>query len=129
MKYFFAVLIALALFLPLSAQQKDEKKTEPKKEEKKEEKKPADDKPKPLFEGKSGFKSSRQTREEAAAAFNGVDEDGKVLKGKLNESPSSADSANAQSLVAYKPSESDLATFVTEGNLKPPAPKAAEQKK
>jgi hypothetical protein len=111
-----SAIFALASILP--AQQKDAKQPEPKKEEKKDEKKPPEEKPKPLFEGKTGFKSSRQTTDQATLGFNGVDDNGKVPKDLLEASPSGSDFASAQTLAAHRPGSAELDQFLNEGNLK-----------
>jgi hypothetical protein len=88
----------------------------------------SDDKAKPLFQGKSGFKSSRQTKDQATLGFNGLDPNGKVDQAMLNAAPTGMDMVNAKSLIAFAPTKAELEKFLAEGSLKAPAPKAAESK-
>src|SRR5262249_4429113 len=70
-----------------------------------------DNAPKPLFQGNLGIKSSRQGKDSAALGFNGVGEDGLPDKAKMAEPVLKTDKFSAMSLVAYGPTQEELAKF------------------
>jgi hypothetical protein len=82
--------------------------------------------PKPLFQGNLGIKSSRQGKDSAALGFNGVGDDGLPDKTKMAEAPVKADKFSAVSLIAYGPTQEELAAFMASGNLKAGAGPAAQ---
>jgi hypothetical protein len=82
--------------------------------------------PKPLFQGNLGIKSSRQGKDSAALGFNGLDPEGHVTKEAMAKSPTKQDKFTAMSLVAYTPTQEELAKFMASGNLKAGTPPAAQ---
>jgi hypothetical protein len=80
------------------------------------------DKPAPLFGGSLTIKKSRQTTDNAALGFNGVDPNGQVQQAFLSASPSEDNARKAQALATYKPTAAELAAFEKEGGLSQNAP-------
>ena len=85
-----------------------------------------DNAPKPLFQGNLGIKSSRQGKDSAALGFNGLDPEGHVTKEAMAKSPTKQDKFTAMSLVAYTPTQEELAKFMASGNLKAGTPPTAQ---
>ncbi len=125
-----AALISSAAYMQQD-QKKDDKQAAPAKEAPKDKSKdqPGDkkagDQPKPLFEGKLGVKSSRQTKDSAGLGFNGLDPEGKIEKAALESSPTEEDAVRAKALASLKPTDSELKQFLDEGHLTAPPPPAA----
>lgn len=79
------------------------------------------DKPKPLFGGSIGLKSSRQTKDSATLGFNGVDPNGQVQKSFLTAAPTGDDAAKANQVATLKSDPNELNQFVQDGGLNPNA--------
>ncbi|HEV2022675.1 MAG TPA: hypothetical protein VGQ94_09105 [Terriglobales bacterium] len=108
-------------------EKKGKKKEQPKEEQKTDEQKKADEQPAPLFEGKGGLKSSRQTKDSAALGFNGVGPNGEIEQKVLEATPTSADLQKASELSSRKVAPDALQQFILEGQLNPqPAAKSAK---
>jgi len=110
---------------------KDEKQSEKEKDKDKSKDKDKaasddDNAPKPLFQGNLGIKSSRQGKDSAALGFNGLDPEGHVTKEQMAKAATKGDMFSAMSLVAYNPTQEELAKFMAAGNLKAGAPPAAQ---
>lgn len=128
---------SVSSFEPQGKGKKDEKADKDKSKDKDKDKAKSDeksdeDKPKPLFQGNLGIKSSRQGKDSAALGFNGLDPEGKIEKAALNAPVTKADTLNAMALVAYNPSPEEYAKFMSEGNLKagtPGQPDSKDKKK
>jgi hypothetical protein len=74
-------------------------------------------KPAPLFCGSLRITKGRQTGDNAALGFNGVDPNGQIQKAALSAT-ATADSANkALGMSAYRPSPAELAGFQKDGGL------------
>jgi hypothetical protein len=84
------------------------------------------DKPAPLFGGSLTIKKSRQTTDNTALGFNGVDPNGQVQQAFLSVSPSEDDARKAQALATYKPTAAELAAFEKGGRLPQGVPTSSE---
>lgn len=93
---------------PEKAEDKDKKKEAGKEDE---------DKPAPLFGGKVGLKSSRQSKDQATLGFNGIGPNGQVEQGALNAATTSNAAQKAAALSIYKVPASEVDAFIKEGNL------------
>jgi hypothetical protein len=78
---------------------------------------PKQDQPAPLFGGKLGVKSSKNTKESATLGFNGIDPSGKVDQKMLATTPTAADQAKVKQLSDERPKPAELAAFLKEGGL------------
>ncbi len=124
----FALLLVLGMFtaaesLPYfqgkgkSDKAEDKDKDKDKKKDSKEE-----DKPAPLFGGKVGLKSSRQSKDQATLGFNGIGPNGQVEQGALNASTTSDAAGKAAALSTYTVPVSEVDAFIKQGNLGAAAP-------
>jgi hypothetical protein len=96
------------------AEDKDKKK-EPGKED--------EDKPAPLFGGKMGLKSSRQSKDQATLGFNGIGPNGQVEQGAINASTTGNAIQKAAAMSSYTVPASEVDAFIKEGNLGSAPPK------
>ena len=114
------------LTLPLFSQSKKDKKDEQKKQEQKtDEQKKQEQEPAPLFEGKGGLKSSRQTKDSASLGFNGVGPNGEIEQKVLEASPTGTDLQKASEMGNRRVAPDALQLFIVEGQLNPQgAPKS-----
>ena len=118
----------LNLLMAAQSKQPDQEKQDQSKaktEKKKEDTKPAASTPPasaptPLFEGKSGLKSSRQGKETATAGFNGVNPNGEIQKTVLAASPTAEDQAHVNAMSALSANPAELTAFAKEGSLNTP---------
>ena len=115
------------LTLPMFSQSKKDKKDEQKKQEpqKTDEQKKQEQEPAPLFEGKGGLKSSRQTKDSASLGFSGVGPNGEVEQAVLTATPTGTDLQKASEMGNRKVAPDALQLFIVEGQLNPQgAPKS-----
>ncbi len=96
------------------AEDKDKDKKKPGKEE--------EEKPAPLFGGKVGLKSSRQSKDQATLGFNGIGPNGQVEQGAINAATTSNAFAKAAAMSTYTLPASEVDAFIKEGNLGAAAP-------
>lgn len=111
------------LTLPMFSQSKKDKKDEQKKQEpqKTDEQKKQEQEPAPLFEGKGGLKSSRQTKDSASLGFSGVGPNGEIEQKVLTATPTSTDLQKASEMGNRKVAPDALQLFILEGQLNPQA--------
>jgi len=112
---------------PLFSQEQKRKKDEQKKPEpqKTDEQKKQEQEPAPLFEGKGGLKSSRQTKDSASLGFNGVGPNGEIEQKVLEATPTGTDLQKANEMGNRKVAPDALQLFIVEGQLNPQgAPKS-----
>jgi hypothetical protein len=86
------------------------------------------DKPAPLFGGSMTIRKSRQTTDNTALGFNGVDPNGQVQQAFLTASPTEDSTHKAQALATYKPTPAQLAAFEKDGGLPQATPAETTQK-
>ena len=96
----------------------DKDKDKGKKKDGKEE----EEKPQPLFGGKVGLKSSRQSKDQATLGFNGIGPNGQVEQGALNASTTANAAQKAAALSTYTVPASEVDAFIKQGNLGAAAP-------
>ena len=96
-----------------SQDNKADKKSGKKQEQPEQKKEPA-----PLFGGQIGVRSSQKTKESATLGFNGIDPSGKVDKRMLAASPGATDAAKVRNMDTSRPTRTELAAFLKEGELK-----------
>ncbi|MGH9509013.1 MAG: hypothetical protein ACRD2M_03680 [Terriglobales bacterium] len=127
-KQMFALLLVLGMFTAAGSvpyfQQKDKPDKAGKSEDKDKKKsgKEDEDKPAPLFGGKVGLKSSRQSKDQATLGFNGIGPNGQVEQGALNSATAANAIQKAAALSTYTVPASEVDAFIKEGNLGPAAP-------
>jgi hypothetical protein len=83
-----------------------------------------EDKPQPLFGGKVGLKSSRQSKDQATLGFNGIGPNGQVEQGALNAATTANATQKAAALSTYTVPVSEVDAFIKEGNLVAPPKKS-----
>jgi len=125
----FALLLVLGMFTVAGSapyfQQKDKPDKAEDKGKDKDKKKPGkeeEDKPAPLFGGKVGLKSSRQSKDQATLGFNGIGPNGQVEQGAINASTTSNAVEKAAAMSTYTVPASEVDVFIKEGNLGSSAP-------
>lgn len=116
-----ALLLVLGMFtaaesLPYFQGKGKPEKTEDKDKDKKKDGK-EEEKPQPLFGGKVGLKSSRQSKDQATLGFNGIGPNGQVEQGAINASTSANAAQKAAALSTYTVPASEVDAFIKQGNL------------
>jgi hypothetical protein len=74
-------------------------------------------KPAPLFCGSLRITKAKQTGDNAALGFNGVDPNGQVQKAALSATATADSARKALGMTAYRPSPVELAGFQRDGGL------------
>jgi hypothetical protein len=74
-------------------------------------------KPAPLFCGSLRITKGRQTGDNTALGFNGVDPNGQVQKAALNATATADSTKKVLGMAAYQPSPVELAVFQKDGGL------------
>ena len=119
MKLSFLLFANLAILAaPYQSNQSSQDKKNVKKSDKKQEQPEKKNEPAPLFGGQIGVRSSQKTKESATLGFNGIDPSGKVDKRMLAASPGAKDAAKIRNLDTSRPTRTELAVFLKEGELK-----------